>query len=114
MSTDWHQLLHANEVYRMSTAFFRILHYSEETTYFSVFKDVEEDVKSGRLAGVILFSRVADNVRSKVLRPPPGFFDFNRDSALPQIPVIGMAHSDAVKLFFAEKGQNTASGSKGV
>ena len=114
VSTDRHQLLLANEEYQDSTAFFRILHYSQETTYLSVFKDVEEDVKSGRLAGVILFSQVDDKVPSKALRPPVNFFNANRDANLPQIPVIGLTHSDAVKLVPAGEIMNIASGSTGM
>ena len=114
VSTDRHQLLLANEEYQNSTAFFRILHYSEETTYLSVFKDVEEDVKSGRLAGVILFSQVDDKVQSKALRPPVNFFNADRDSNLSQIPVIGITHLDAVKLLPAGEITNIGNGSKGV
>ena len=115
VATNLHELLLANEIPQLSTPFLRILPYSEETTYFSMIKEVEKDASSGRLAGVLIFSQVDKKVHSKDLRPPRGFFDAERDLDLCQIPVIGLTHADAMNLLFTEGNMNTStSENKGI
>jgi hypothetical protein len=78
--------------------YFRVCYYSASVSYASLMSTYKQEVMLGGLVGLILVLEGHENETSMVVELPPNFFQYNVDSDLPPIPVLGLLPQDAKKL----------------